>query len=224
MADKAYIVANEEQELRVLHDLEMSGSVWADNKSQPTAHLISDHFASEECFPYSIILHENKEITVELPRKNKIETRRYKIVYDGRKESKMKISKEVYDALVEWKEECLENKMFSGFVGETDIKYLPEFVGDWWKTINISAKKSNNRLIAIIRWVNGEDVFEVQKTKKWVVRSKGTDRDGDCGYVALTHDDMQVTTYNIEHAATFDTRKEAESWANAHQEVIEVEA
>ena len=31
------------------------------------------------------------------------------------------------------------------------------------------------------------------------------------------------TFYDIDNATHFDTKEEAESWANAHQEVIEVE-
>ena len=88
----------------------------------------------------------------------------------------------------------------------------------------INNSEQNNRLIAIIRWVNGEDVFEVEKPKKWVVRSKGTDHDNDHWYVYLPNniDEINNVVYYVSSATLFDNKEEAESWANAHQEVVEV--
>ena len=133
----------------------------------------------------------------------------------------MKISKEVYDALVWWCNQRTD-------VGITSISLFPDEIDDWWLDHNISEKERNNRLIAIIRWVNGEDVFEVEKPKKWAVRSKGTDNDGDYRYVSVFDSYFGITYADsgkdkLENATHFDTKEEAESWANAHQEVIEVE-
>ena len=75
----------------------------------------------------------------------------------------------------------------------------------------------------MMRWVNGEDVFEVEKPKKWVVRSKETNSDDNYRYVWV-HNNFADWEYNELGATRFDTKEEAESWANAHQEVIEVEA
>ncbi|MGK4016709.1 hypothetical protein AB0Y21_00235 [Weissella paramesenteroides] len=75
-----------------------------------------------------------------------------------------------------------------------------------------------------------EDVFEVEKPKKWVVRSKDTDSEGSHLYVKLYTSSTSstsipdITTYfGSNNATRFDTKEEAESWANSHQEVIEVE-
>ena len=66
-------------------------------------------------------------------------------------------------------------------------------------------------------------VFEVEKPKKWVVRSKEHDAGGNYQYIKAGNFDMVFNKYNIDQATRFDTKEEAESWANAHQEVVEVE-
>ena len=135
----------------------------------------------------------------------------------------MKISKEVYDALVEWREYMALNQSPDVFVNEYALSTLPKVIDDWWGDFRVDIKESNNRLIAIIRWVNGEDVFEIEKPKKWVVRSKEHDEGGHYQYVKTGHFNMSFNEYHIEHATRFDAKEEAESWANSHQEVIEVE-
>ena len=138
---------------------------------------------------------------------------------------KMKISKEVYDTLVEWREYMALNQSPDVFVNEYALSNLPKVIDDWWGDFRVDIKESNNRLIAIIRWVNGEDVFEVEKPKKWVVRSKGTDDGGHYGYgrLLLANNNTLFMGYSLAKATFFDTKEEAQSWANAHQEVIEVE-
>lgn len=150
-------------------------------------------------------------------------------IYYGIKQNKMKISKEVYDALVEWRNDYglyASSGRHSGYINGNNLFDLPEVVQKW--RVDIKAPIStNNRLIAIIRWVNGEDVFEVEKPKKWVVRSKENDEYGDYRYIYLA-DYAGITNikFVVENgnATKFDTKEEAESWANAHQEVVEVEA
>lgn len=138
--------------------------------------------------------------------------------------AKMKISKEVYDALVDWRNE-IES---SNTIYAEDINGLasPYVVRRWWIGDDDEGTYANNRLIAILRWVNGEDVFEVEKPKKWVVRSKETDQYGYHIYVLLgALNSIQVAhpTDERANATKFDTKEEAESWTNAHQEVVEVE-
>ena len=135
----------------------------------------------------------------------------------------MKISKEVYDALVEWKTGLNINGQY--YVDDEDIYDLPSVIENWWRD-DTHALEQNNRLIEIIRWVNGEDVFEVEKPKKWVVRSKETDDGGHYGYgkLLLANNNTIFMGYSRAKATIFDTKEEAESWANSHQEVIEVES
>ena len=141
---------------------------------------------------------------------------------------KMKISKEVYDALVEWREYMALNQSPDVFVNEYALSNLPKVIDDWWGGFRVDTKESNDRLIAIIRWVNGEDVFEVEEPKKWVVRSKEPQGsvDGEPLYIWF----VDELTLEIETEATmppyirrFNTKEEAQSWANSHQEVVEVE-
>lgn len=83
-------------------------------------------------------------------------------------------------------------------------------------------EENNNRLIAIIRWVNGEDVFEVEKPKKWVVRSKETDSTYCYAQLLSENNNTLFMAYSFANATRFDTKEEAKSWANSHQEVVEV--
>ena len=135
---------------------------------------------------------------------------------------KMKISKEVYDTLVEWREYMALNQSPDVFVNEYALSNLPKVIDDWWGDFRVDIKESNNRLIAIIRWVNGEDVFEVEKR---VVRSDSKDSEGDYWYVSLDGNEHNKANvgYDIETATRFDTKEEAQSWANSHQEVVEVD-
>lgn len=138
------------------------------------------------------------------------------------------VSQEFMNELEEWK----NNRIVAGhgavyyYVGSTDISHLPVIVEDWWKGSGIEVSETNNRLIAIIRWVNGEDVFEVEKPKKWVVRSKYSSEASEHLYVNLFIGrgiKDTTTLWGINNATRFDTKEEAESLANAHQEVVEVE-
>ena len=72
---------------------------------------------------------------------------------------KIKISNEVYDALMEWKNNLLSSKRIYSF-DIADMFNEPE-ICYWWRGKD-EGTDSNNRLIEIIRWVNGEDVFELE--------------------------------------------------------------
>lgn len=95
----------------------------------------------------------------------------------------------------------------------------------WWVDDYVTIGESNKRLISIIRYMSGAYDFEVEKPKKWVVRSKDSNDVGEHRYLRVTY------TFSINHAEAvsdvyatkFDTKEEAESWANSHQEVVEVE-
>ena len=134
------------------------------------------------------------------------------------------VSQEFMNSLKDWKKRGNTDVYF---VGSYDLSMLPDYVKRWWNYPEINNFECNNRLIAIIRWVNGEDVFEVEKPKKWVVRSKEPQGsvDGEPLYIWF----VDELTLETETEATmppyirrFDTKEEAESWANAHQEVVEV--
>lgn len=93
---------------------------------------------------------------------------------------------------------------------------------NWWVDDYVTIGESNKRLISIIRYMSGANDFEVEKPKKWVVRSKEHDEGGHYQYVKAGDFGMAFNKYNIDQATRFDTKEEAESWANAHQEVREL--
>ena len=217
MADKAYIVANEQQEREVLEKLEREAVTWW-HSLKPASQFIPSKYSS---FPYGLkILDSYVVFAYPAGLEN------YEIVFDGRKEEQMSekyvVSQEFMNELEEWKKRGNTDVYF---VGSYDISMLPIDVIRWWDYPEINNSEQNNRLIAIIRWVNGEDVFEVEKPKKWVVRSKETDEDGDYHYVDLDNfkNLKSVSTiYGLDFATKFDAKEEAQSWANSHQEVVEV--
>ena len=135
------------------------------------------------------------------------------------------VSQEFMNELQEWKEtyitDTLDEKYHYASAG--DLIHLPGMIKDWWIELN-KPTETNSHLISIIRWVNGEDVFEVEKPKKWVVRSDSKDSEGDYWYVRLDGNEHNKANvgYDIETATRFDTKEEAQSWANSHQEVIGV--
>lgn len=218
MTNKAYIVANKQQEHEVLNDLERQGIKWVSGGEKPT------EFTPKPIqFPYGLFTDDEGHLQWGNMRSLEDE----EIVFDGRKEEQMSekyvVSKEFMNGLEEWRK---NKNLINELVWYTDIKSIPEVVKEWWAEDFVDKTKTNNRLIAIIRWVNGEDVFEVEKPKKWVVRSKGTDTGNDHVYIAIISMfgvKTVKTFYDIDNATKFDTKEEAESWANAHQEVVEVE-
>ena len=223
MTDKAYIVANNEQELDVLNKFEQNSLTWLEGE-KPTKWVPSKTaFATYNLnFPYvlascddgNIIWFMVDEITDE------------EIVYDGRKEEKMyKVTQEFMNELIKWRDEnSLETKngyMYEAFDGD-EIQRLSDIICIWWNTPSNSIEL-NNRLIAIIQWLNGEDMFEVEEPHKFVVRSDKQDDIGDYWYVKNCKGIPYIVFY-ISQATKFDTQEEAQEWANSHQVVVEIDA
>lgn len=216
MIDKAYIVANKEQELDVLKKLEKDGFNWPSGLN-PT------NFFPSNSHPFPIVLFERGCITWDFLDSIKNET----IVYDGRKDEKMSkkylVTKGFMDALVAWRDERELNPDLtyrSSFVAGRDISDFPYVVDDWWIEDKNPIER-NKRLIAIVSWLNGEKVFEVEKPHKFVVRSDKTDDYGDYSYVVVNGEANTASVY-LSNATKFDTYEEAKEWANSHQVVVGV--
>lgn len=227
MSKSVYVVSNVEQENNVLKALIESGYKHPHTEKYKYSFVPSINGSAFDGFPYEIIADKEEHniywrtIPKQMINVSQLNRPDELIIYDGREENdKMKISKEVYDALMEWRD-IINKSQLNNFVGKLAINHMEGVIYNWWSTGEISDKEGNNRLIAIIRWVSGEDVFEVEKPKKWVVRSKKTYPDGTHRYVQII-DDFSDWQFDIVKATRFDTKEEAESWANAHQEVIEV--
>lgn len=216
---KHYIVANKKQELEVLGKLEGAGFMWVNGHKLPTEVHISE-------FPYVVIADNNKNNAI-MWSTREVDFER-NVVYDGRKEEKMtkkyKVTKEFMDSLVEWRD-TYKLDAVSGvgyaYLGPSDLKGSPSVVKGWWAVDTTDPIERNNRLIAIISWLNGDEVFEVEEPNKFVVRSEKPNWDGDYWFVRFTEGMEDTTTY-LSRASKFDTREEAQEWANSHQVVIEV--
>lgn len=213
MTDKAYIVANKEQELDVLKKLEQKGLRWRVGRNA------TDFVPKLASFPYAII--EKEFIIWSTIEQLEDET----IVYDGRKEEKMyKVTQAFMNGLIKWRDEMnlnAKDKDFNAFVNGNDIQNVPDVVYIWWRRIENSIER-NNRLIAIIQWLNGEDVFEIEEPHKFIVRSDNPDEDGDYLYVEVLKS-LTSNSYSLLDATRFNTREEAQEWANSHQVVVEID-
>lgn len=223
MTDKVHIVANKEQELDVLNKFERKGLTWLSGEN-PTEFVLSENslFNFNASFPYALVENENKKIAwIAMGQLTDEE-----IVYDGRnEENKYKVTQEFMNELIEWRDDnSLETK--TGYIYEAvdgdEIERLPDIVCIWWNAPSNSIEL-NNRLIAIIQWLNGEDVFEVEAPHKFVVRSDKKDREGDYAYVSIENG-LTTASYFFDSATKFDIREEAQEWANSHQVVIEIDA
>ena len=214
MTDKAYIVANKEQELDVLKELEQKGVKWISGR-EPTDFLPSYGR------PFPIVLFERDCITWDFLDHLKNE----EVVFDGRKEEKKyKVTQEFMNELIEWRDNSNLDAQTSrpyAFVDGLSISEFPEVVEDWWVDFD-DPIDNNSRLIAIIQWLNGEDVFEVEAPHKFVVRSDKTDEFEKYSYV-LVRGEVTSTRAYIPNATKFDTREEAQEWANSHQVVVEID-
>ena len=232
MSKSVYVVNNMEQEGNVLKALIESGYKHPHTEKYKYSFVPSINGSAFGGFPYEIIADKEEHniywrtIPKQMVNVSQLNKPDELIIYDGREENdKMKISKEVYDALIEWKYTLDSNDdEYKPLVSWVNIKNLPETVYMWLGD-DVPDKENNNRLIAIIRWVNGEDVFEVEKPKKWIVRSKETDNKGNYMYGYIVPNERlkyMEMAYGKYPSAYFDTKEEAESWANSHQEVVEV--
>ena len=161
MTDKAYIVANKKQELEVLKKSVRKDLVWLSGKN-PTAWILSKQglFNFNASFPYVLVEKENKTIAWRAVEQLTDQT----IVYDGRKEEKMyKVTQEFMNELIEWRDSYNLGAKTSwpyAFVDGSNVSEFPDVVENWWVDLD-DPIENNNRLIAIIKWLNGEDVFEV---------------------------------------------------------------
>lgn len=63
--------------------------------------------------------------------------------------------------------------------------------------------------------------FVPKNESKFVVRSKEIHSDGDYSYIRIFDQMALHTNYNL--SMKFDTREEAQEWANSHQVVIEID-
>lgn len=134
-----------------------------------------------------------------------------------------KVSKEMMNKLNYVREHKLEYLV-------TPLEFLNGVVKD--KHVEISEWYRQQRYLSeaqfkLIEHVFGDTPqFEEEKPKKYVVRIKQADDQGDFIYLSLEERyglTYSTNTYNFFNAEKFDTREEAEKWTNPLMEVVEVE-
>ena len=188
-------MANEQQEREVLEQLEREGLKWKGSSQEPTQWLPTHHSICGTSFPYILFGDDMVSWCSISELKDN-----YEIVFDGRKEERMSekyvVSQEFMNELNDWKKRGNTDEYF---VGSYDLSMLPDYVKRWWNYPEINNFECNNRLIAILRWVNGEDVFEVEKPKELyaVVNEKKIDLYGLPTFVTFGYDlDKLLSTHH----------------------------
>lgn len=222
MTDKAYIVANKEKELDVLKKLENDGFKWGVIGTLPTKFRLSEAVLFN-AFPYVIITHEDAKF---IGWSYYSDCHEGNVIYDGRKEEKMyKVTQGFVNELVKWRDDedidATSGKNYN-YINDNDLDELPAVVDGWWVDDQDPIER-NNRLIAIIQWLNGEDVFEVEELHKFVVRNNTPDGKGPYYYVRK-FDLATDLFFSLDEATKFNTYEEAQEWANSHQVVVEIDA
>lgn len=218
-----YIVANQEQELNVLKKLENDGFKWGDN-DLPTAFIFSKCLLFHG-FPYIIRTYENDNY---IAWSYYSEDYKGDIVYDGRKKDKMSkkylVTQEFMDKLSKWRDDQrlgMNTELIRSFLDVSHIQKFPDVVDIWW-TDPENTVENNNRLIAVIRWLNGEEVFETQKTYKYFVARTSA----PSTYLSMKkwyYSEFPKYDSNSSEKKIFDTREEAEKWVIPGYEVEEID-
>lgn len=216
--DKAYIVANKEQELEVLKDFEEKGFPW--NACENAMSFVPSERLNfnESNFPYMLMI-TNDNIWWSAMKTLEDET----IVYDGRKEENMSkkylVTQEFMNDLIEWQYENDLDIIID--VDPEELLELPVIVQSWHTWPNDLSER-NNRLIAILQWLNGEDVFETQKTYKYYV-ARTSSPHLYFSFKKWYHTELPKYDSNCSEKKVFSTREEAEKWLIPGYEVVEID-
>lgn len=121
----------------------------------------------------------------------------------------------MYD-LKNWKEEQHIDVDNDAVVSWGDFKNEPGRVQNWRLNTG-SAIEANNRLIAIVKWLNGEDVFVVD-TPSYIVRKKGVRK-----YVNVEAESGFELVNDKRDATVFYRLENAKEYENAIFEVVELD-
>lgn len=132
---------------------------------------------------------------------------------------KYKVTQEFIDELEEWKRANFNDEFM--MVNTDAIADFSEVINNWWYSEVFNDREQNKRLVAIINWVNGEDVFEIG-TQKYIVRIKENKAIGGYKYLKLEADGEAFIFYGLENATIFDDFEKASEWANKHFEAVEI--
>lgn len=121
----------------------------------------------------------------------------------------------MYD-LKNWRDDRRIYAEYGAVLGWEDFQNEPERVKNW-RLNTRSAIEANNRLIAIINWLNGEDVFSLDKPP-YIVRKKGVQK-----YVNVEVEDGFELVDDKRDATVFYRLEDAKEYESAIFEVVEVD-
>lgn len=121
----------------------------------------------------------------------------------------------MYD-LKNWRDDRRIYAEYGAVLGWEDFQNEPERVQNWRLNTG-SAIEANNRLIAIINWLNGEDVFAVD-VPSYIVRKKGVRK-----YVNVEVEGGFELVNDKRNATVFYRLEDAKEYENAIFEVVEVD-
>ena len=121
----------------------------------------------------------------------------------------------MYD-LKNWRDDRRIYAEYGAVLGWEDFQNEPERVQNWRLNTG-SAIEANDRLIAIIKWLNGEDVFAVD-VPSYIVRKKGVRK-----YVNVEVEGGFELVNDKRNATVFYRLEDAKEYENAIFEVVEVD-
>lgn len=135
--------------------------------------------------------------------------------------TKYKVTPKFMEDLNAWRKlRRIEAKNWTA-VSFEDFKNMPIRVREWHLNTG-DAFDANNRLIAIIQWLNGEEVFEIEN-QIYLVRVRSDNPPHVREFLKITDDDNFMIVNGIYKASKFDNFEKANAWSNEYFEVVEVD-
>ena len=135
--------------------------------------------------------------------------------------TKYKVTPKFMEELNAWRKlRRIEAKNWTA-VSFEDFKNMPSRVREWHLNTG-DAFDANNRLIAIIKWLNGEEVFEIEN-QIYAVRVRSDNPPYVREFLKITDDDNFMIVNGIYKASKFDDFEKANAWSNEYFEAVEVD-
>lgn len=144
----------------------------------------------------------------------------------------IEITRDLYNEIVSWGMALEQDPFKVPVINGVVLNNMPDRLKRWWQAPytykSNRTELGNDRLIALIAYLNGKYTFIIKKQKKFVVRNKGVSDgavlgDNDPYYYVEAFGDQTYMVKGIEDATYFDSEFEACQYKNSHQVVIEVE-
>lgn len=199
-----YFIENSSDEADALYELEQEGFKWGVGEN-PTALVIS-RLMGDGVFPYTIS--KGKDQTIYWYAEEKEDTEEM---------NKYSVTQAFMQDLKNWRDDRRIDAEDDMVFGWEDFQNEPGRVQEWRLNTG-SAIEANNRLIAIIQWLNGNNVFGVDY-KFYIAQLKNV---GATGYLkVISENELKIVEDQLD-ATKFETFQEADEWTNEYLEVVEV--